>query len=388
MLMKRLLCLCLLAACGSPKNDIKVTIRGVTDPHKIKQLLETTRGVASVQMESFKEGQALYLVSFAGKGGDLGAALSDTPLKNVTGFDATSLQVAMDGSAPPVVAAPPPPPEPAKTDTPPEKPKDMPKDPLAYKIHKFPGGSIATFDNWQIGQVPSDNNNVIVFDTAPQGKQNDFVLRVAMGTPGLEEMQNLFVTGPQLVQQLLQGFQRSGEQTKTTYGGDEAMLEEYKGRSPDGRAITARVVYIKKKDVAVAILAIGTEAGHKEFGRSLEIVAQSVTFTESGIEPELTGTWHISSYYSSGAGSTQFSSSSATSMTIYTNGTFTEHSMSNAGGASTAEVYTEGNRRGRIVKRGNNLTFYYDGSEKKVWNATYELKGGALMLNGKAWFRQ
>jgi hypothetical protein len=380
--MKRFLCLLLLAACG--KNAIQVTVSGVTDPNKVKQLIETTKGVGSVQMDSFKDGQAKYTVQYSGKGGDLGAALSDTPLKNVKGFDATSLQISMDGSTPVVVVKPEDPPKP---ETPPERPKDLPKDPLAYKIHKFSGGSIATFDNWGIQQVPSEDKNLIIFDTAPQGKQNDFVLRVAMGTPGLEDMQNLFVKGPEQVQAFLQGFQRSGEQKKTTYGGDEAMSEEYKGKSPDGRDITVRVVYIKKKDVAVAILAIGTDAGHKEFGRSQEIVAQSVTFTESAIEAELTGTWHLSSFYQSGTGSHQFSSSSATSMTIYPNGTFTEHSMTTAGGQSTASAYVEGKQRGRIVKRGNNLTFYYDGGDKKVWNATYELKGGALMLNGKAWFR-
>lgn len=266
---------------------------------------------------------------------------------------------------------------------------EIKKDPLAYKVHQLEGGSIATFDGWRIVPAGGDGNWTVV-DTAPAGKENDFVLRVVIGTPSAHELDSIFTAGPQLVQQSYPMFRRAGEGKKCTFGGDEAMIEEY-AADIQGRSIKMRVAYIRKKDVAVAIAAIGTEDGHKEYGRTLEIVAQSITFKESPLEPGLVGSWALEKYYSSGAGtSSQFSHSSSTVITIYPNSTFTEQrnsssSLNNNSGSTSA--YLDGGNRGKIVKRGTMLTFHYD--DGKVWNAEYKLDGGqGLWLNKSCWFRQ
>jgi hypothetical protein len=271
----------------------------------------------------------------------------------------------------------------AQNDKPPEeKPK---KDPLAYRIHEFEGGSVAKFDDWVVAAVPSGSNSMVVFDTAPKGREKDFAVRIVVATPEAGVMEKLFEVGPQLVQQYLPGFERDGEPQKTKFGGDEAMIETYKGDNLEGRKTIVRCVYIKKKDIAVAVFGIGSEGGHKDFGRAVEIVSQSITFKEGVIEKELTGSWHTGTYNSSGSGDTRSSVSTNRSITIYPNGTFTEIFMTSTDVPSGGAI-TEGNRRGRIVKRGKNLTFHFD--DGSVINAAYELKGGALMLNGTAYFRQ
>jgi hypothetical protein len=76
-------------------------------------------------------------------------------------------------------------------------------------------------------------------------------------------------------------------------------------------------------------------------------------------------------------------------MTVYPNGTFTETSMSSSNlnnNAGSTSAYLDGGNRGRVVKRGNTLSFTYDSG--KVWNADYKLDGGALVLNGNYWLRQ
>jgi hypothetical protein len=387
-----------LAACGSRGSELSLTVSGVaaSDLPSIQAELQRIEGVAEARAGQFKDGQVTYSIRYSGKGPDLAARLarSSSGLKNVRGFDDGSVAVSFDNASTPVAPTPAPAPAPAPAPStadgnPPERPKDLPKDPLAYQIFTFPGGSIAKFDAWRYAPAQGGSNTVM-FDAVPEGREKDFVLRVIAGTPTAQEMQQLFTAGPQIVQQFLAqifpGIQRAGEPKSTTFGGDEAMVEEYTGKNAEGKDVRVRAVYIKKKDVGVAVFGIGTEPGHKEFGRAIDIVAQSVTFVETPVEPELTGTWTMNTYRSSGSGSTQFSYSSATGLTLYANGSFTESHASSAGGQSTASASLEDHQRGRVIKRGNVLTFRYDSG--KVWTATYELRGGALMLNGNAWFRQ
>src|SRR5207249_9594900 len=111
---------------------------------------------------------------------------------------------------------------------------------------------------------------------------------------------------------------------------DEARLQEYTA-TLQGREYTAQSVIIRKKDVAVSLLAFGTAEGMKECGRAVGITAQSITLKESPPDPAIVGTWALEKYYSSGAGtSSQVSYSSSRSITIYPNGTFTEVSGSSA----------------------------------------------------------
>src|SRR5258706_270280 len=80
------------------------------------------------------------------------------------------------------------------------------------------------------------------------------------------------------------------EQKKCTCGGDEAMIETYEA-SIGGTNCLCRVLYVKRKDIAVAVLGVGKEGAFKEFGRSIEIVAQSISFKESALDASLVGTW-------------------------------------------------------------------------------------------------
>lgn len=152
----------------------------------------------------------------------------------------------------------------------------------------------------------------------------------------------------------------------------------------EGQGDDATAIYVKRKDIAVAVVGLGNAQAFKTYGRAVEITAQSISFKESSLEQALLGTWHMTKYTSSGTGSTFFSHSSATSMTLYPNGTFTKRSMSSASG-SGVDAYTDGGERGTVTKRGNTLTFRNDKGE--VWNMQCTLEGGALMLNGNLWTR-
>ncbi len=387
--MKRLAILCLLCSCGASASEINITISGVTasDIAVIQAELQKIPGLTSARAGQFKDGQVTFAVQFAGTGPELAGHLgrSTSGLKNVKSFETAAVLVSFDNASTPT-------PPPATQPTPPvstERPANLPKDPLAYQIFKFNGGSIAKFDNWNYVPVNTGDGNMIAYDGAPQGREKDFLLRVVMGTPNQQQMQQLFTMGPQYVQQMLsqffQGLQRIGESKMTKYGGDEAMNEEYRGTNLQGTAVKIRCVYIKKKDVAVAVFGIGPEAVHQELGRAIDIVAQSVTLQESPIEAGMTGTWVMNYHNSSGTGEHRVSTSSAKNLTIYPNGTFTEHGMTSTDGTRAGHASVEAQNRGRVVKRGNNLTFTYD--DGKIWNATYELRGGALILNGNAWFR-
>jgi len=264
-----------------------------------------------------------------------------------------------------------------------------PRDPLAYKVQELPGGSIATFDGWRIVPVCADGTTFI-FDSCPQGREREFVLRVAIATPNALDLANVFTLGPQLTQQFLMqlspSFRRSGEMQKTTVGGDDARVEQYHGNLM-GNSATAKVMYVRRNDVAFAVMGIGTEAGFRDFGRSIEITAQSITFKESSIEPQLVGTWVMES--SSRAEGIRASDTlivaSSRSITIYPNSTFTDSAHTGASGNGMTGM-VDGGSRGRVVKRGSVLTFHYD--DGKTWSAAYSVEGGGLKLDGNIYLRQ
>lgn len=265
------------------------------------------------------------------------------------------------------------------------------KDPLAYRVLQFPGGTIAQFDNWDYGK-PGAANNVIWCDGAPRGRATDFVLRAAIGTPNAQDQANLFVAGPQLIEQLLvqlagPAFQKAGQPTKTTCGGDEAMIQEYHATIQQKRVI-CRAMFVKRQDVAVAVIGLGTEQGFKEFGRAIEIVAQSITLKEAAIEPGLVGTWvleHAVRLDPAKVGEQPFNLSQSRSITIYPNGTFADTANTGFSGQDVVGL-AKGGSRGKIVKRGPTLTFQYD--DGTTWMAGYELYSNGLKLDGKIYLKQ
>jgi len=418
----------LLWACGSKGAEITLSVTGVAiaDLEAIRGELSGLKGVSNVRAGQLKEGQATFALQFDGKGGDLAALLArlGSGLKNVKGFDDASLQVAYGAAAPAVQptggsavwmakaltgniqAAPappaevPPPAQEKKEEKPAQEPpaaeekkvtkEELKKDPLAYKVHQLAGGTIATFEAWKINPLPGDANWVMM-ETHPEGKENDFQMIVAAGTPGPAVMANLFEEGRKFFQQMMPAIRAAGEPQKCVIGGDEARIQDYTLEA-QGKTLKVQTVIIKKKDVAVSLLAFGNDASFKEYGRAVGITAQSITIKADPPDPGLVGTWSFDSYSSSGAGtSSKFSYSSSRSMTIYPNGTFSEASMSSAGlqnNTGTTNAYLEGGDRGKVVKRGNVLSFTYDNG--KVWNAEFKFDGGgsALMLNGKMWLKQ
>lgn len=434
----------LLWACGAKGTEIMLTASGVAiaDLEAIRADLAGVKGVQNVRAGQLKDGQATFALTFEGKGGDLAAALArlGSGLKNVKGFDDASVQIAFGGGEAPKVApsgvvalakamtgnvqatpAPAPvtvtpvavaetptpvpavqeekkdvkkedkaaPPAQAPVTAPQEEKRDKPekKDPLAYKVHQLAAGSIATFDNWKINPLPGDANWSMM-ETHPEGKENDFQMIVAAGTPGAQVMANLFEEGNKFFHQIMPAIKAVGEPQKTLIGGDEARIQDWTLET-QGKTLKVQTVIIKKKDVAVSLMAFGNDASFKEYGRAVGITAQSITVKADPPDPILVGTWTFDRYTSTGAGtSNKFSYSSSTSMTIYQNGTFSESSMSSAGldtNTARTDAYIEGGNRGKVVKRGTTLSFQYDNG--KVWNAEYKMDGGALMLNGKMWLR-
>jgi hypothetical protein len=377
------------AACGSKAADVTLTVSGVamSDLEPIRAELAAIKGVGEVRAGQLKDGQATFTVKFDGKGGELAVRLASTSLKNVKGFDDGSIQIAL-GAAP----APAPAPVQAKKEEPKGEKKEIQvevkKDPLAYKVQQLAGGTLATFDAWKVNPMPGDGTWAVM-ETHPEGKENDFQMIVSAGTPGPQVMANLFEEARKYLQQMMPAIRATGEPQKCVIGGDEARIQDYTLEA-QGRTLKVQSVILRKKDVAVSLLAFGTEESFKEYGRAIGITAQSITIKEDPPDPPLVGTWLLEKYYSSGAGtSSQFSHSSSRSMTIYPNGTFSENSMSSTGLNNTAgstSAYLEGGDRGKVVKRGTVLSFTYDNG--KVWNADYKLDGGALVLNGNYWLRQ
>jgi hypothetical protein len=262
------------------------------------------------------------------------------------------------------------------------------KDPLAYKVQQLPGGTVATFDGWKYMQVPADN--ALILDCAPDGHQKDFILRTVVATPNQADLQNLFTVAPQLTQQLLMAlsptFRRTGEQKQTKVGGDDAMIEEYEG-NVNNTPVKVRALYVRREDVGIGVLGIGTDDGFKQYSRAIEIVAQSITFKQSPLEPELVGTWtfetvsRVEGVHASDA----VSVGSTRSITILPNSTFTDSNSGVTTGPGVTGLQ-QGASRGKLVKRGSTLTFHYD--DGHTWSAQYEVGGGGLKLNGQLYIKQ
>jgi hypothetical protein len=391
-----ILLLAALAACSPKVHEVAVTVQGVAagDLEAVRAELAKLPGVTAVGTTALKDGQAVFAVSTSAKGGDLAAVLARgaTGLRNVKGFDDGSVQVAFDVGAAPAAAkeasAAKEPAAPAKGPAAGGDAKEIKvnagKDPLAYKLHQLPAGTIATFDGWKI-QGKQDGNWIILV-TSPEGKENDFQVVVFMGTPTAEELAQLFTLGPARVRQMFTAFRPRNDGKEMTFGGDPGMVESY-DTEWQGKKMTAKVIYVRRKDVAVAVLGVGSDEAFKTYGRAVEITAQSITVKESPLEPALCGTWVLDSYRSSGTGSSAFSYSSSTSLTIYPNGTFTKSSMSSAS-TSGADTYLEGGDRGTVVKHGTSLTFRPDKGE--VWSAEYKFDGGgkAFWLNKAMYLKQ
>ncbi|MDO8750750.1 MAG: hypothetical protein Q7K03_06365 [Dehalococcoidia bacterium] len=145
--------------------------------------------------------------------------------------------------------------------------------------------------------------------------------------------------------------------------------------------------------MVVGLIALGTDQGFTDYGRSVDILAQSISVNQSPLPPTLIGRWRYNGGFSTdnqalNTGKVTFSHESETQLTIYPNGTFTEASMS----FSTLGTYdtttsgtTDGSDRGRVVIHGTTLSFQYDNG--KVWNAEYKFDGGTLVLNGSYYSR-
>ena len=269
------------------------------------------------------------------------------------------------------------------------------KDPLAYRILQLPGGSIAQFDNWKYGPL-SSGDNIVWCDGWPEGRQQEFVLRTGVATPSAQDLANLFTLGPRLTEQaLLQVFgpifQRTGEQKKCTCGGDEAMIENYTGEL-NGAKLLCRVLYVKRKDIAIAVLGVGKETAFKEFGRSIEIVAQSVTVKDSAVDASLVGTWVKENYVSTGSHTSAdptFNVSQSRSITIFPNGGFTDTATTGFTGDNVSadmNNLAQGAHRGTVVKRGNVLSFRYDNGQ--TWSPVYEAYSNGLKLSGDIYVKQ
>jgi len=401
-----------LSACGPKESELTVTVSGVTmaSVEELRGKMSSLPGVSGVLAGAFKDGRAAFTVKYAGKGPELASRLATLEgLKNITGFDDQSVQ-AYYGSAVAVSPAPAPgtPPAPVLGPTRAPEPKppaavpapalapaaeqevrvEVKKDPLAYKVQQVPGGSIATFEGWKFQALGSDGTWA-QFETHAEGRENDFQILITAGTPGRAVLNNLFDEAAKLMAKLMPAAKAVGEAQKATIGGDEARVQDYTLEA-QGRKVQIQAIVIRKKDIAVSVLGIGSEEGFKEFGRAVGITAQSITIKEEPPDPGLVGTWLLEKYSSSGAGtSNAFSHSSSCSLTIYPNGTFSECSSSMSTLSNTVgrtEGYLNGGDRGRVVKRGNTLTFTYDNG--KVWNTDFRFDGGAVWFGKNLWMKQ
>lgn len=113
------------------------------------------------------------------------------------------------------------------------------KDPLAYKLHNFNGGTIATFDGWKFAP-PNQSGNWIVLVTSPEGKEDDFQMIIFVGTPTEQELNQMFELAPQQLRQLFPKWQPRGESKQVTFGGDPGMVEDYEAGEWKGKAMTLR----------------------------------------------------------------------------------------------------------------------------------------------------
>jgi hypothetical protein len=254
-------------------------------------------------------------------------------------------------------------------------------DPLAYTVQKGDGVTLASFDGWEATATADQQAMRIV--SHPRGRQDDFALVTLLSPIGEAEQANFLDASPAEILRAIPGLTPRGEPRPATFGGDAARLIEY-DVAPDAAAgpRSARGAFVRKGDMGVIVLAVGSDAAMRELGRAVEIVAGSVSFTESPLDPALVGTWYNAGSMSSGSGAGLFSVTWEKTTAINPDGTFREWDTT-LGSGNTGSLSSDGARYGRIVRRGETLTFHYaDGS---VRGSDYSLQGNVLRLFGQRW---
>jgi hypothetical protein len=264
------------------------------------------------------------------------------------------------------------------------------KDPLAHRVHKVEGFTLATFDDWENSATPDEQG--LAIRSHPRGRQDEFSLVVFIAPIGERDQATYLDSSPAEFARLIPGLLPRGPAQAATYGGDPARVVEYDVSAQAAAATsttpgprTARAAFLKKGDMAVVVFATGTEQGMREMGRSIDIVAQTVSFTESPMDPALVGTWRNAGSMSSGRGPGMMSLTWETTTTIRADGTFRELDTT-IGSADIGTVSGDRGKRGRIVRRGENLTFHYE--DGTVRSSDYAVNGQTLTLHGKRWTRQ
>lgn len=266
---------------------------------------------------------------------------------------------------------------------------------LAYHVHQADGVTLATFDDWE--SAASSNEQGTTLRTHPRGRRDEFSMTVYMAPMADRDRATFLETGPADFARAIPGVTPRGEPRPATFGGDrggdDARLVEYDVTEEAAAAMTpgasgarvARAAFLRKNDVGVVVFAVGTEAGVRELGRAVEIVGGSVAFTESPLDPALVGRWYNAGSMSSGMGSHLVSVTWEKTTTFRPDGTFSETDTT-IGSADPGSVSGEHGKHGRVIRRGQNLTFHYD--DGSVRTSDYALQGDTLKMHGKQWTRQ
>jgi hypothetical protein len=174
-----------------------------------------------------------------------------------------------------------------------------------------------------------------------------------------------------------------GESKETKFAGDPAMTEEYKGTVGDGTEVSARVIYVKKKDIAVIVIGRGVEEAFKKYSPAIEVVAQSISFKQASVNPQLAGKWKYSSTVKAALGAGNAYSKSAI-LTIFPTGTFAYESTEFADRLAVGnESWDTKTGRGTVAARGNLLTLTFD--DGRTVNAT--LDGDSIVYGGDRYRR-
>jgi hypothetical protein len=254
---------------------------------------------------------------------------------------------------------------------------------LPYELKQMGAATVAQFKDWKTVPIKDDASGSAL-GMVPEGHEKEFDLTVFISAPGsAHEVDQLFTVGPHLVQQAAPGLSKVGEAKESKFAGDSAMTEEYQGTVGDGTAVSARVIYVKKKDIAVIVIGRGVPEAFKKYSPAIDIVAQSIAFKEGSIPSNLAGKWKYDSQVKSALGAGNAYSKSAI-LTIFPNGTFSYESTEFADRLGTGnESWDTKTGRGTATARGNLLTFTFD--DGKTANAS--LDGNEIVYNSERYKR-
>jgi hypothetical protein len=256
---------------------------------------------------------------------------------------------------------------------------------LTYNLGESNGLTLAVFDGW--ASETETTNEAVVITTCPTGRQSDYMMQVMTVHAAAAQMTELFTVMPVQLEKTIPALKRRSEPRSATFNGDQAVVLDYDADGTGemaGKKLQGRAVVVRKKGMALVVLGLGTHAGFEEFGRSIEIVVESATVKDAGLEPGLVGSWLNAGSKSVGSGAGIVSVSWRTTLSIFPDGSFTESDQS-MGGTSGGDLASEGGQRGSIVQRGNNLTLRY--ANGTVTNSSYEVDGDTLQFGGKRWRR-